>query len=109
MEIQQAVTALAALAHPMRLQIFRALVVTGPDGLNPGLLAEQLQLPAATLSFHLKELSHAGLADAERDGRFLRYRAQYAQMDALMGFLTENCCAGSATCSPRQRSKGACS
>lgn len=109
MEIQQAVTALAALAHPMRLQIFRALVVAGPDGLNPGLLAEQLQLPAATLSFHLKELSHAGLADAERDGRFLRYRAQYAQMDALMGFLTENCCAGSATCSPRQRSKGACS
>lgn len=109
MEIQQAVTALAALAHPMRLQIFRALVVAGPDGLNPGLLAEQLQLPAATLSFHLKELSHAGLADAERDGRFLRYRAQYAQMDALMGFLTENCCAGSTTCSPRQRSKGACS
>lgn len=108
MEFDQAVSALSALAHPMRLQVFRALVVAGPDGLNPGLLAEQLALPPATLSFHLKELSQAGLAAAERDGRFLIYRAQYAQMDALMGFLTENCCAGSA-CLPKSRStKGVC-
>ena len=106
MESNIAVQALAALAHPMRLQVFRALVVAGPDGLNPGLLAEQLGLPPATLSFHLKELSQAGLAAAERDGRFLIYRAQYAQMDALMGFLSENCCAGQ-SCSPRP--KGACS
>jgi DNA-binding transcriptional ArsR family regulator len=105
MEIDQAVTALAALAHPMRLQVFRALVVAGPEGLNPGPLAEQLGLPPATLSFHLKELNSAGLTAAERDGRFLIYRAQYPQMDALMGFLTENCCAGK-PCTPR--SKGAC-
>ncbi len=107
MEFDDAVTALAALAHPMRLQVFRALVVAGPEGLNPGPLAEQLALPPATLSFHLKELSRAGLASAERDGRFLIYRAQYAQMNALMGFLTENCCGGSVSCSPRSR-KGAC-
>lgn len=108
MEFNDAVTALAALAHPMRLQVFRALVVAGPEGLNPGPLAEQLGLPPATLSFHLKELSQAGLAAAERDGRFLIYRAQFAQMNALMGFLTENCCAGRA-CVPKSRSaKGVC-
>ena len=109
MKSTEVVSALGALAQETRLHLYRELVKRGPSGYTPGELAGKLSIPAPTLSFHLKELSHAGLADAERDGRFLRYRAQYAQMDALMGFLTENCCAGSTTCSPRQRSKGACS
>ena len=88
------VASLAALAQPMRLQIFRALVVAGADGLTPGVLAEQLEVPAATLSFHLKELLHAGLVSQERASRNLIYRANFAQMNELLGFLTENCCQG---------------
>lgn len=107
MEIDIAVRALAALAHPLRLQLFRALVQAGPTGHNPGQLAEAFSLAPATLSFHLKELSHAGLAEAERDGRYLIYRAQFAQMDGLLAFLTENCCAGQ-PCTPRRRSTKTC-
>lgn len=94
MENKAAADLLAALAQPSRLAAFRALVVAGPDGLTPGVLAEQLGLPAATLSFHLKALTHAGLVDATRDGRHLIYRADFARMNALLGFLTDNCCAG---------------
>ncbi|WP_295856793.1 helix-turn-helix domain-containing protein [uncultured Xylophilus sp.] len=90
----QAVQALGALAHPMRLRIFRALVVAGDDGQTPGVLVEALGIPNATLSFHLKELSHAGLITVERASRNLVYRAAYDRMNGLLGFLTENCCAG---------------
>ena len=94
MEEQNVVTALAALAQPVRLRVFRALVVAGLDGLTPGALSEQLAVPATSLSFHLKELTHAGLVSQERDGRHLIYRAAFDQMAALLGYLTEHCCAG---------------
>ncbi len=96
MEEQAVIRALAALAHPLRLQVFRALVVTGPSGLTPGAMQEGLGVPPATLSFHLKELMLAGLVSQQREGRFLIYRAGYDQMNALVGYLTENCCQGSA-------------
>lgn len=96
MENKDVVKALAALAQPNRLQIFRGLVVQGPDGLTPAALSAQLGIPAATLSFHLKELLHAGLVSQERSGRNLIYRAQFERMNALLGFLTQNCCQGQA-------------
>lgn len=92
----QVVKALGALAHPVRLQVFRALVVTGPDGLTPGAMQEGLGIPATTLSFHLKELATAGLVSAERASRNLVYRAAYDQMNGLLGYLTANCCQGAA-------------
>lgn len=88
------VRSLAALAQPLRLRIFRALVVAGKDGLTPGTMADALGIPAATLSFHLKELTNAGLSTQERASRYLIYRAAYEQMNALLGYLTENCCQG---------------
>ena len=91
-----AVKALGALAQTHRLRAFRALVVAGPDGLTPGVLAEQLEIPANTLSFHLKELASAGLIVQTRDGRNLIYRAAFDRMNALLGFLTANCCQGAA-------------
>ena len=94
MEENDIVRALAALAHPVRLQVFKALVVTGPSGLTPGAMQEGLAIPPATLSFHLKELMHAELVTQERDGRYLIYRAAYERMNALIGYLTENCCQG---------------
>lgn len=96
MEEKAAIKALAALAQPARLQLFRLLVVAGQQGLTPGAMAEQLGLPAATLSFHLKELTNAGLISRQRDGRYLIYRAAFEQMNALLGYLTENCCQGEA-------------
>jgi len=96
MEEQQVVKALGALAQPVRLQVFRALVVTGQAGLTPGTMAEALGIPQNTLSFHLKELSSAGLVTQERSSRNIVYRAAYDQMNALLGYLTENCCAGTA-------------
>jgi ArsR family transcriptional regulator len=91
-----AVKALAALAQAQRLRAFRALVVAGPDGLTPGAMAEQLGIAPSALSFHLKELSHSGLASSEARGRNLIYRANFAQMNALLGYLTEHCCEGGA-------------
>lgn len=88
------VAALAALAQPVRLQVFRALVVAGPAGLTPGTMAEALGTAPATLSFHLKELLHAGLASQQREGRFLIYRADYTRMNAVLGYLTAHCCQG---------------
>jgi DNA-binding transcriptional ArsR family regulator len=96
MEEQAVVQALAALAQPLRLRVFRALVVAGPQGMTPGTMSEALEVPAATLSFHLKELAHAQLVSQQREGRFLIYRAAYDRMNALLAYLTENCCAGQA-------------
>ncbi|MFA7506327.1 MAG: metalloregulator ArsR/SmtB family transcription factor [Burkholderiaceae bacterium] len=96
MEEYDVVRALSALAHPMRLKAFRALVVAGSAGMTPGVLQEQLHVPPATLSFHLKELSQAGLVTAERASRNIIYRAAFDEMNALLGYLTENCCAGEA-------------
>ena len=89
-----AVKALAALAQPQRLRAFRALVVAGPEGLTPGAMAEQLGVAPSALSFHLKELAHAGLVASEPRGRYLVYRASFGQMNALLGYLTQHCCQG---------------
>ena len=107
MQEPDVVRALAALAQPLRLQVFRALVVAGRTGLTPGALGEALGVAPATLSFHLKELSHAHLATQERDGRFLIYRAAFDQVDALLGYLTANCCQGEA-CGSRKGSRKTC-
>lgn len=94
MEENEVIRSLAALAQPLRLRVFRALVVAGNAGLTPGALVETLAVPAATLSFHLKELAHAGLITQERASRNLIYRAAYDRMNALLGYLTQNCCQG---------------
>ena len=96
MEEQTVLKTLTALSQAHRLRVFRALVVAGQAGLTPGQIAEAQQIPAATLSFHLKELVQAGLLTQERQGRSLIYRADFAQMNALLAFLTENCCQGDA-------------
>ena len=100
MDEQDIIKALAALAQPVRLKIFRALVVTGEAGLTPGTMAEGLSIPANTLSFHLKELVNAGLVTQERSSRNLICRAAYPRMNALLGYLTENCCQGAACAVP---------
>ena len=94
MEDKHVIKALVALAQTNRLQIFRSLVVKGPDGLTPAVIAEQLGMPANTLSFHLKELMHADLITQERSGRNLIYRAQYDRMNAVLTYLSQNCCQG---------------
>ena len=93
METNQAVAALAALAQETRLAIFRLLVEAGPTGLAAGEIGTSLKVAPATLSFHLKELVNAGLAASRQDGRYVFYSASYAQMNALVAFLTDNCCA----------------
>lgn len=107
MHEERAVLALAALAHPLRLRIFRALVVVGHPGLTAGAIQEGVRTPAATLSFHLKELTQAGLVTQERSGRHFIYRAEYDEMNGLMGYLTENCCAG-ASCEVDAAASTAC-
>ncbi len=92
MEKQNALDSLAALAQESRLDIFRLLVARGPAGLAAGDIGADLRLPAATLSFHLKELRRAGLIACRRAGRSLIYSADFAAMNGLVGFLTENCC-----------------
>jgi DNA-binding transcriptional ArsR family regulator len=92
MKPAQVVKALAALAQPTRLAIFRLLVRTGPDGLAAGQIAEKLKVSPATLSFHFKTLSHAGLVDSRQDGRFVIYVADFAVMHGMVDYLTENCC-----------------
>lgn len=94
MEEQDVVRSLAALAQPSRLRVFRTLVVAGPMGLTPGALSEELGVAATTLSFHLKELTNAGLVSQQRDGRNLIYRAAYEQMNGLLAYLTAHCCQG---------------
>lgn len=109
MESNDAVAALGALAQENRLEVFRLLVQAGPEGLPAGQIAERLKLAGPTLSFHLAQLKHAGLVQARRDGRSLIYAADYDGMNALMGFLMENCCAGQAAgcglpaCEPASR------
>jgi len=93
-----AVRQLAALAQESRLGLFRLLVQAGSVGLAAGQIAERLGLPPSTLSFHLKELLHAGLVQARQEGRHIYYTADYAAMTTLLGFLTENCCGGNETC-----------
>lgn len=92
----QATVQLAALAHPLRLRTFRALVVAGPAGLTPSTLAGQLEVSRNSLSFHLKELAHAGLVSIEQQGRNLIYRADFTRMARLLDYLTEHCCQGEA-------------
>lgn len=94
METKTALKALAALAHESRLAIFRRLVELGPQGAHAGAIGEALGLPGATLSFHLKELSHADLVDSQQEGRFVRYTANLATIQAIVGYLTETCCGG---------------
>jgi len=101
METSKAVTALAALAQDTRLGVYRVLVEHAPEGLPAGRIAEKLAIPAATLSFHLKELSHAGLVASRHNGRFVWYRADLDAMNRLVGYLTENCCRASAACDSR--------
>jgi DNA-binding transcriptional ArsR family regulator len=96
MEKTDAIAALGALAQESRLDIFRLLVQAGPEGLPAGQIGDRLGLPSATLSFHLNHLKHAGLATFRREGRSLIYAAEYAAMNGLLAYLTENCCQGDA-------------
>ena len=99
METKTVVTALAALAQDSRLAVFRALVQAGPAGLAAGKISELTGIAPSSLSFHLKELSHAGLASSQQAGRFVIYSAEFGTMNDLLAFLTENCCGGN-PCSP---------
>jgi ArsR family transcriptional regulator len=92
MKTCDAVEALGALAQESRLAVYRLLVKRGPEGYNPGDMADRLSIPAPTLSFHLKELLRAGLITSRRDGRFLHYSADFDHMRGLVNFLSENCC-----------------
>ncbi len=96
MEEKTAVTSLAALAQGMRLRVFRALIGAVPQGMTPGALSATLGVPGSTLSFHLKELMHAGLVTQEREGRNLIYRPSIEQMNDLLAYLTAHCCQGAA-------------
>jgi ArsR family transcriptional regulator len=100
METETAVVTLEALAQASRLGIFRLLVEAGPAGLAAGQIAKRMGLPAATLSFHLSQLKHAGLIACERQGTSLIYSADFGAMNAIVGFLTENCCGSGAACAP---------
>lgn len=99
METKQAIAALAAIAQESRLAVFRLLVQAGPEGMIASKISEQLEIPPSSLSFHLKELSHAGMVNVRQDGRFMIYSANFDTMNSLLGFLTENCCGG-APCAP---------
>lgn len=100
MNTKTAVTQLSAIAQEARLEIFRLLVQAGTEGLPAGVIGEKLKTPASTLSFHLKELSHAGLINSRQVSRFIYYSANYESMNTLLAYLTENCCAGQAECCP---------
>jgi DNA-binding transcriptional ArsR family regulator len=94
MDSSHAIRALSALAQEHRLEAFRLLVQAGETGLAAGVLAERLGIPASSMSFHLAQLANAGLVAQRRNGRSILYRADYAAMDGLLGYLTENCCGG---------------
>jgi DNA-binding transcriptional ArsR family regulator len=106
METDQAVAALEALAQGSRLGVFRLLVEAGPEGLPAGRIAERMKLPGPTLSFHLAQLKRAGLVACRREGTSLIYSADFGAMNALVGFMTENCCGGAAQCAPTRRVSG---
>ena len=105
METIIAVDKLAALGHETRLAVFRLLVQAGPDGVNAGAIGEQLNLAPATLSFHLAHLSRVGLIVGRQESRFIYYAADYAAMDDLLAYLTDNCCSGGA-CLPKTAAVG---
>ena len=92
----QVVKALAALAQSTRLEVYRLLVASGPEGMAAGQVADKLKLAPATMSFHFKTLSHAGLIESKRDGRFVYYSANFVVMNGMVEYLTENCCGGNA-------------
>lgn len=94
METQDVLVALAAIAQESRLAVFRLLVQVGPDGMAASKIAEQLDIPPSSLSFHLKELTHAKLISSRSEGRFVIYMADIAVMNGVIGYLTENCCGG---------------
>ncbi|MDB5746274.1 MAG: ArsR family transcriptional regulator [Massilia sp.] len=94
MDTKATLTALAALAQESRLAVFRLLVQAGPAGLAASRIAEHLDIPPSSLSFHLKELAHAGLLASRQDGRFVIYSANIETMNGLIGFLLDNCCGG---------------
>jgi ArsR family transcriptional regulator len=94
MEMTEAIEALSALAQETRLKVYRLLVEAGPEGLSAGRIGQELDLPPATLSFHLAHLARAGLATSRQEGRFIFYAADFQNMNALVGYLTENCCGG---------------
>ena len=98
MDNKSAVTILSSIAQEARLDIFRTLVRAGIAGLSAGNIAEKLNIPNSTLSFHLKELSHAGLVSSRQESRFIYYSANYQAMNNLLAYLTENCCAGEQIC-----------
>lgn len=101
MDTRQAVDKLAALAQETRLKIFRLLVTAGPEGMNAGAIAEALGVPAPTLSFHIAHLARAGLVNSRQESRFIFYSANFAAMDDMLAFLTDNCCQGEGQCLPR--------
>jgi len=94
MKSTQVVKALSALAQPTRLAIYRLLVTCGPEGMAAGQVAEKLKVSPATMSFHFKTLSHAGLIESRQDGRYIFYAANFAVMNGMVDYLTENCCGG---------------
>lgn len=100
MDARQAITALGALAHETRLQVFRMLVQRGPDGLSAGTIANELGIPPSSLTFHLQQLAHAGLVTQRRISRQIIYATDFAAMNQVMGYLTENCCGNAETCAP---------
>ena len=103
MDASRIVGALGALAHETRLAAYRMLVARGPDGLPAGVLAEQLSVPPSSLTFHLQQLTHAGLISQRRLSRQLIYAADFAAINAVVGYLTENCCGGAEICAPACR------
>jgi ArsR family transcriptional regulator, arsenate/arsenite/antimonite-responsive transcriptional repressor len=100
MDQKRALAALGALAQETRIELFRLLVVRGPEGLSAGIIAEQLGVMPSSLSFHLQQLVHAGLITQRRLSRQLIYSADYGAMNELMAYLTENCCGRGAVCAP---------
>lgn len=107
MDSNLAIRSLAALAHESRLAVFRMLVAVGPEGLPAGEIAQKLNVSPSSLSFHLKDLSYAGLVSARQEGRYVFYSADFDAMSELIRFLTENCCAG-APCGAVEALKPCC-
>lgn len=100
MDAEPVIAALGALAHETRLEVFRMLVQRGPDGLPAGAIAAELDIPPSSLTFHLQQLAHAGLVTQRRVSRQIIYATDFAAMNQVMGYLTENCCGGAETCVP---------
>lgn len=105
MNTATAVRSLAALAQDSRLEVFRLLVQAGPEGLPAGEIADRLGIPASTLSFHMKTLSHAGLVESRHESRFIYYSANFEAMNVLLGYLGDNCCGGR-SCAPAAAAPG---